>query len=88
MYDHIGLKVKDIGASLRFYTAALAPLGYPLCSSDASGGGCGHACRVPRRQSCGGRSVPQGRPESRRARQRQIRPARRLQPDLLRGISD
>jgi predicted lactoylglutathione lyase len=28
MYDHIGLKVKDIGASTRFYEAALAPLGF------------------------------------------------------------
>ena len=27
MYDHIGLKVKDIDASARFYEAALAPLG-------------------------------------------------------------
>lgn len=28
MYDHIGLKVKDLEASVRFYTAALAPLGH------------------------------------------------------------
>jgi len=28
MYDHIGLKVKDIEASARFYEAALAPLGF------------------------------------------------------------
>ncbi|HKE49417.1 MAG TPA: VOC family protein [Rhodanobacteraceae bacterium] len=28
MYDHIGLKVKDIDASARFYEAALAPLGF------------------------------------------------------------
>ncbi len=28
MYDHIGLKVKDLDASVRFYTAALAPLGH------------------------------------------------------------
>jgi catechol 2,3-dioxygenase-like lactoylglutathione lyase family enzyme len=28
MYDHIGLKVKDIDASIRFYEAALAPLGF------------------------------------------------------------
>ena len=27
MYDHIGLKVRDLEASVRFYTAALAPLG-------------------------------------------------------------
>ncbi|WP_437334707.1 VOC family protein [Sorangium sp. So ce394] len=34
MYDHIGVKVKDIDASVRFYTAALAPLGHVLCSRD------------------------------------------------------
>ena len=28
MYDHIGLKVGNLDASVRFYTAALAPLGY------------------------------------------------------------
>ena len=28
MYDHVGLKVKDIEASTRFYEAALAPLGF------------------------------------------------------------
>ena len=27
MYDHIGLRVGDLDASVRFYTAALAPLG-------------------------------------------------------------
>jgi len=32
MYDHIGLQVKDVGASVRFYAAALAPLGHVLCS--------------------------------------------------------
>ena len=41
MYDHIGLKVGDLDASVRFYTAALAPLGYVLCSRDASGAGFG-----------------------------------------------
>ncbi len=41
MYDHIGLKVKDIDASVRFYTAALAPVGYVLCSRDDSGAGFG-----------------------------------------------
>jgi catechol 2,3-dioxygenase-like lactoylglutathione lyase family enzyme len=41
MYDHIGLKVKDIGASVRFYEAVLAPLGYVLCSRDESGAGFG-----------------------------------------------
>jgi catechol 2,3-dioxygenase-like lactoylglutathione lyase family enzyme len=37
MYDHIGLKVKSLDASVRFFKAALAPLGYELCSHDESG---------------------------------------------------
>jgi catechol 2,3-dioxygenase-like lactoylglutathione lyase family enzyme len=37
MYDHIGLKVRDLAASMRFYTAVLAPLGHVL---GASGDGC------------------------------------------------
>ena len=41
MYDHLGLKVKNLDASVRFYTAALAPLGYVLCSKDAGGAGFG-----------------------------------------------
>ena len=28
MYDHIGLRVGNLDASVRFYTAALAPLGF------------------------------------------------------------
>src|SRR5690606_31286430 len=36
MYDHIGLKVKNLDASARFYAAALAPLG---CVRDGSGFG-------------------------------------------------
>ncbi|MEX2205351.1 MAG: VOC family protein [Myxococcota bacterium] len=41
MYDHIGLKVRNVEASVRFYTAALAPLGHVLCSQDASSAGLG-----------------------------------------------
>jgi catechol 2,3-dioxygenase-like lactoylglutathione lyase family enzyme len=41
MYDHIGLKVADLDASVRFYTAALKPLGSGLCSRDATGAGFG-----------------------------------------------
>lgn len=41
MYDHIGLKVRDIDASVRFYSAALAALGHELCSRDDSGAGLG-----------------------------------------------
>jgi catechol 2,3-dioxygenase-like lactoylglutathione lyase family enzyme len=43
MYDHIGLKVKDLEASVRFYGAALAPLGYELCSRDEAGASFGPA---------------------------------------------
>ena len=41
MYDHIGLKVGNLDASVRFYTAALKPLGYVECSRDDSGAGFG-----------------------------------------------
>jgi catechol 2,3-dioxygenase-like lactoylglutathione lyase family enzyme len=41
MYDHIGLKVGNLDASVHFYTAALAPLGYVLCSRDEGGAGFG-----------------------------------------------
>ena len=36
MFDHILIKVKDLKASKRFYTAALAPLG---CSVQYEGDG-------------------------------------------------
>ena len=41
MYDHIGIKVGNLDASVRFYSAALAPLGYVLCSRDNNGAGFG-----------------------------------------------
>src|SRR3954470_15085173 len=41
MYDHIGLRVGNLDASVRFYTAALAALGHVLCSRDDSGAGFG-----------------------------------------------
>ncbi len=41
MYDHIGLKVGNLDASVRFYSAALAPLGFVLCSRDEGYAGFG-----------------------------------------------
>jgi catechol 2,3-dioxygenase-like lactoylglutathione lyase family enzyme len=41
MFDHIGIRVKDVDASVRFYAAALAPLGQGLCSRDDAGAGFG-----------------------------------------------
>lgn len=41
MIDHIGLKVKDLDASIRFYSAALAPLGYELGYRDDASAGFG-----------------------------------------------
>jgi len=34
MLDHVGVKVKDVGSSKRFYTAALAPLGFTVQYED------------------------------------------------------
>lgn len=41
MYDHIGLKVKDLDAAVRFYTAALQPLGHVVGSSGEGYAGIG-----------------------------------------------
>ena len=41
MYDHVGLKVKDLGASVRFYKALLAPLGHVHCSEGEGYAGFG-----------------------------------------------
>ena len=36
MFDHVGIRVKDLDASVRFYTTALDPLGFELTSRDES----------------------------------------------------
>ena len=41
MFDHIGLRVKNLAASVRFYQAALAPLGCEVGAQDASVAGLG-----------------------------------------------
>jgi catechol 2,3-dioxygenase-like lactoylglutathione lyase family enzyme len=41
MYDHVGLTVNDVGASVRFYQSALAGLGFALISRDDAGAGFG-----------------------------------------------
>jgi catechol 2,3-dioxygenase-like lactoylglutathione lyase family enzyme len=41
MYDHIGLRVADLDTSLKFYQAALAPLGHVVGSKDQSYAGLG-----------------------------------------------
>ena len=41
MFDHIGLRVDDLAKSVRFYRAALEPLGLELCAQDAATAGFG-----------------------------------------------
>src|SRR5258708_4172480 len=41
MYDHVGLRVRHLDASISFYEAALAALGHVLCSRDESTAGFG-----------------------------------------------
>jgi catechol 2,3-dioxygenase-like lactoylglutathione lyase family enzyme len=41
MFDHIGLHVRDLDESVRFYEGALAALGHGLCSRDAASAGFG-----------------------------------------------
>lgn len=41
MFDHLGIHVVNLEASVRFYTAILAPLGFELCSRDESSAGLG-----------------------------------------------
>jgi catechol 2,3-dioxygenase-like lactoylglutathione lyase family enzyme len=46
MYDHIGLQVRDLAASVRFYEAVLAPLGGVITSRDAASAGFGPSKEV------------------------------------------
>ncbi len=41
MFDHVGLRVRDLTASVRFYEAVLVPLGYTLDSRDDASAGFG-----------------------------------------------
>lgn len=61
MFDHVGLRTTQLDASIRFYEAALAPLGHRLASRDESGGGLGPpgapALWITRVQGVAGSSV-------------------------------
>ena len=54
MIDHIGIPVADICASVRFYTAALAPLGLTLEHQDEDGASFGAALYLTRAGSGAG----------------------------------
>ena len=41
VYDHLGIKVKNLDTSVKFYTEVLAPLGYVMSSRDEAGAGFG-----------------------------------------------
>jgi catechol 2,3-dioxygenase-like lactoylglutathione lyase family enzyme len=41
MYDHLGLSVKDLDASVRFYERALSALGHTTATRDGSSAGIG-----------------------------------------------
>jgi len=41
MFDHVGLKVRDLETSVRFYTDTLKSLGHVLCYSDETVAGFG-----------------------------------------------
>jgi predicted enzyme related to lactoylglutathione lyase len=60
MYDHIGLRVADLDAATRFYTAVLAPLGYVLCSSGP------WLCRLRAEGRAGAVAAPEQGAQSRR----------------------
>src|SRR5262245_2670661 len=59
MYDHIGLSVNDLAASVRFYTAALAPLGHVLLSRDRASA-CFGPPSAPALCLCAARGTPRG----------------------------
>jgi catechol 2,3-dioxygenase-like lactoylglutathione lyase family enzyme len=95
MYDHIGLKVGNLDAAVRFYTAALAPLGYVLCSKDENGAGFGPKgepalwLHLHKQLTSAGAHVAFRAPNHaaiQKFRQRRRRSSPRLQPDLLRRV--